>query len=70
MSRFRACPFCKKDVDCAYPYIHYHEDMGKWIFSHYCDHPITHFHVTIDVYGFTEQEVVDKWNGVYEDKES
>jgi hypothetical protein len=44
--------------------------MGQWILHHYCDHPDGQFHVTIDVYGLTEQDCVDKWNGVYEDKTS
>lgn len=70
MSRFRTCPFCKKEVDGNYPYIHFNEVMGKWIFSHYCEHPDGQFHVTIDIYGFTEQDCIDKWNGVYEDEES
>ena len=70
MARLRACPFCKKEVEQGFPYLHYHDVMGQWIYSHYCDHPEGKFHATIDVYGFTEQDVVDKWNGVYEDKTS
>lgn len=67
MSRLRNCPFCKKKVKDRYPYFHFNEVSRKWILSHYCDHTNG---VTIDVYGLTEQDCVDKWNGVYEDKTS
>ena len=68
MGRLRECPFCHKEVKDGFPYLHFHQEMKKWVFSHYCDHPKGQFHVTIDLYGMTEQECVDKWNGVYEEQ--
>lgn len=67
MNRLRRCPFCKKEVEDTHPYLHYNASLHKWVLSHYCNKTEA---VTIDVYGKTEQEVIDKWNGIYEDEES
>ena len=56
----RNCPFCKKEIDDV---PRYNATLKQWILSHYCDGVKA---VTIDVYGATEQEVIDKWNGDYE----
>jgi hypothetical protein len=70
MKRMRNCPFCKKEVEDGWPYIHYTEIIDKWVFDHYCnpDKPTTD--VCITIYGKSEQEVIDKWNGEYENQES
>jgi hypothetical protein len=68
MKKLRNCPFCNKDVNDDLLGVHYSEGIKKWVFAHYCDGAKG---VTIDVYGETEQEVIDKWNGLYEeDKKS
>ena len=67
MNRLRRCPFCRKEVKDSYPYLAYFEELDKWVLSHYCNKTNA---ATIDVYGKTEQEVIDKWNGIYEDEES
>ncbi len=64
MSRLRNCPFCNKEVD-EFMNPHFNGIMRKWVLSHYCDGTNA---ATIDVYGFTEQDCVDKWNGVYEEQ--
>lgn len=69
MARLKSCPFCKDEVAQGFPYLFEMSD-GEWVYSHCCKHPVGKLSVTIDVYGNTEQEVIDKWNGVYEDKES
>lgn len=63
MKKLRNCPFCKKEVKEYYPYLHFNENMEEWIFSHNCEHTEDAFEVCITVYGKTEQEVIDKWNG-------
>lgn len=69
MPDLRKCPFCGKEVDGGYPFLHYNELMGKWFFDHWCDmeNPTT---LWVSCQGETEQEVIDKWNGVYEEQES
>ena len=57
----RNCPFCKQKIDDV---PRYNTILRLWILSHYCDGVNA---VTIDVYGETEQEVIDKWNGEYEE---
>ena len=71
MGRLRNCPFCKKDVNHEIKElnVHYNKMIGKWIFFHTCSPRATDC-VNVCVYGDSEQEVIDKWNGVYEDKTS
>lgn len=68
MSRLKECPFCNKAVDDGYPYLHLNENTNKWIFSHYCKTMPNRLSVTIDIYGESEQEVVDLWNGEHENQ--
>lgn len=70
MARMRKCPFCGKEVKDGIPYIDFNELMGEWVFDHHCEHPENRLNVTITVYGLTEQEVIDKLNGVYEEQTS
>lgn len=65
MAEMRKCPFCGKEIDDGYPYLHFNMQMGKWIFDHWCDlvNPTSDCGITI--YGKTKQEVIDKWNGVH-----
>lgn len=67
MNRLRRCPFCKKEVKDTRPYLHFNEKLNKWVLNHYCNGTEA---VTIDVYGKTEQEVIDKFNGIYEEQTS
>lgn len=61
----RNCPFCNKEVDeKAYVYgVHYNEKISKYLFDHVC-HLAEGIDVSITVYGLTEDEVIDRWNGV------
>lgn len=66
MKKLRNCPFCNKDINDDLIGVHYSKGINKWVFSHYCDGANG---VTIDVYGKTEQEVIDNWNGEHEEYE-
>lgn len=67
MSRLKDCPFCNKAVVDD---VHYNELNERWIFSHYCKTIPNKLSVTIDIYGKSEQEVVDLWNGEHENQKS
>ena len=71
MARMRKCPFCEKEVAESYPHLMYNQQIGKWVFDHWCEgNERNEMPVVITVYGKTEQEVIDRWNGVYEEQES
>lgn len=65
----RRCPFCKADVKLEYPYLLAFTE-GGFVFSHYCKNDTLQPSISVDVYGRTEQEIKDKWNGVYEEQKS
>ena len=67
MNRLRRCPFCKKEAEDRYPYLGYNDFLDEWILDHRCDEVNA---VCITVYGKSEQEVIDKWNGIYEEQTS
>lgn len=69
MDRLRNCPFCNKDVNDDFFGVHFNGLIKKWLFAHECEHPKTHFTVTICVYGLTKEEVIDNWNGVQYEQE-
>ena len=69
MARMRNCPFCQKDVNDDFFGVHFNKLIGKWIFNHACDPMNATMDVDITVYGKTEQEVIDKWNGVQHEQE-
>ena len=66
----RNCPYCGAEVDESDVYLHYNKRIDKWIFDHWCNKEDPCNGVFVTVYGKTWQEVIDKWNGVYEDKTS
>ena len=73
MSRLRKCPFCGGEVTESgfVPDFSYHKDMEKWLLHHACLHDEGFKHgVSVWITGETEQEVIDKWNGVYEEQTS
>lgn len=68
MNRLRACPFCKKRLeDGVCLGVHYNQGLDKWLLDHWCNQKDATMGVIITVYGKTEQEVIDKWNGDYEE---
>lgn len=68
----RKCPFCGGEVttDGVVPDFHYHKGMKKWMIVHACLHS-EEFEdgVSILITG-EKQDVIDKWNGVYEKQTS
>jgi hypothetical protein len=69
MKKMRNCPYCGEDVGTDILGVHYNEQLGKWLFNHFCDHKGGDIAVSVTVYGNTEQEVIDKWNGVQHEQE-
>ncbi len=59
----RKCPFCNKEVEMRFPFLSYIKGLDQWSFSHHCEMTGGVLDVCIDIYGATEQEVIDKWNG-------
>jgi hypothetical protein len=59
------CPFCGKKVEARLPFLSsfFDPDANKmrWDFSHHCNFggDLT---VTIDCWGDTEEECIEKWN--------
>lgn len=72
MKKLRNCPFCGADVNTDIPClgVHFNKLIGKWIFSHQCSPDPKALTVDVTVWGKTEEEVVDKWNGEVETSES
>lgn len=63
MKKLRNCPFCGQEVKLAYPDFGYiSEPHNEWNLSHFCD-PGMGLTVSVGVYGKTEAEVADRWNG-------
>ena len=67
MSRLKDCAFCNNAVDDN---VHFNGFNKRWIFNHYCKTIPGRLSVTIDIYGESEQEVVDLWNGNHENQKS
>ena len=63
MKKLRNCPFCGKKVDSGFPTLFYNPLTGKWVLSHWCNEAAPTSDVYITVYGKTEQDAIDKWNG-------
>ena len=56
------CPFCGKHVKAEYPYMSCLGGKYGWNFNHHCDHAPGKLGVCIDVWGDTEEEVIERWN--------
>ena len=66
----RNCPFCNEKAKRGFPHFYLMED-GDWVFSHHCKlKPFPSLTGCITIYGASEQEVIDIWNGVYEEPKS
>lgn len=68
----RKCPFCGSEIitDGICPELDYNELAGKWILHHTCLHNENFKNGVSVLISGEKQEVIDKWNGVYEVKES
>lgn len=57
----RPCPFCKGKMEDKWPNV---TQIGenRWNVCHYCPHPNEELGVSINVYGSTKKEAVDRWN--------
>lgn len=65
MGRMRNCPFCGKEVSDGFPSLMYVNTINQWNYHHACPH-IGEVEVVVTIYGDSEEEVIEKWNGVYE----
>ena len=57
----RPCPFCKVEMENKWPTVSMIRE-GRWVVTHYCDHPLGDMGVTINVYGSSMEEAVNRWN--------
>lgn len=68
----RKCPYCRSKIitEGICPELDYNDLAGKWMLHHFCLHEDDFTNgVSIMISG-DKQDVIDKWNGVYEDEES
>lgn len=65
----KTCPFCREKVKLSHPFL-MQLSNGRWIFNHYCHLDSDALDVVIDIYGDTKEEVIQKWNRVYEKPKS
>lgn len=58
------CPFCGKKVEARLPFLGSFVDEGKqrWDFSHHCNFGSSELTVTIDCWGDTKEECIERWN--------
>lgn len=58
----KPCPFCGEKVTDKWPNVTRIGDR-RWNVCHYCPHP-PHMElgVSVNVYGSTKKEAVDRWN--------
>jgi hypothetical protein len=66
----RNCPFCGEKIERGFPTFGFNPRSGKWHLEHFCDLFSPEVTVSIAVYGKTEQECIDRWNGVHEEPKS
>jgi hypothetical protein len=68
----RKCPFCggKITTNGLAPDLDYNELAGKWMLHHVCLHDVDFTNGVSILISGEKQEVIDKWNGVYEEQES
>lgn len=58
----RPCPFCGAKVEDKWPDVTRIRE-GRWVVNHYCyHHPSDELGVSVNVYGSTKKEAVDRWN--------
>ena len=59
----RPCPFCGAKVEDKFPDVSKISE-GRWVITHFCDHPPDfELGVSVNAYGSTKKEAVDRWNG-------
>lgn len=65
MRKLRNCPFCGAEVNAEYPFLMHNEESGHFVLSHFCHQAELEgkLDICIAVYGKTEEEVIEKWNG-------
>ena len=61
----KKCPFCLEEVKFAHPYLIQLQNK-RWLLNHYCHIDSDELDIVIDVYGDSKEEVIQKWNRVYE----
>lgn len=62
----KPCPFCGKKVEARIPFLtpFFDPDLNKmrWDFSHHCSFGSNELTVTIDCWGDTKKECIERWN--------
>ena len=63
------CPICGAEVEAKSPFMGYVEAYDIWNFNHHCDPDIPDLTCSINVWGKTEEEVIERWNRRAENEE-
>ena len=61
----KPCPFCGKKVEAREPFLASFIDrdgIQRWDFSHHCNFGGIDLSVTIDCWGDTKEECIERWN--------
>jgi len=61
----KPCPFCGKKVKAEAPFLNFFTDSDnklRWDFSHHCNFGSSELTVTIDCWGDTKEECIERWN--------
>lgn len=66
----KKCPFCGAKVVIATPYLTRLSTNGKYVFNHYCNLGSADLDIVVDIYGDSKEEIIQKWNRVYEKQTS
>lgn len=62
----KPCPFCKQKVEARMPFLDSFIDTTynkrRWNLSHHCNFGGDDLTVTIDCWGDTKEECIERWN--------
>lgn len=65
----KPCPFCGKKIteDDSVFGVHFIGDSHGWVLNHFCHKHTEKLDVVLTVYGDTKEEVIERWDGRYEE---
>lgn len=63
-TEMRDCPFCNAKISSEFPDMMFVEGLKKYVFTHACNYVNGAHTVFVSIYGDTEEEAINKWNGI------